>query len=1828
MRAKIEKGLPAIFLMLFILVATHAFAQHSIEKHQTKTVSSNSNTYDIIKHEVKKGDNLSGLAYRYKTTVKDIKQSNKINREQVFLGEILKIPYNTKNAKGTEAFINYTIHRGDSLSIIAAKYKTDTKSIKIVNNLARSQINVGQKIVIPYNKKYESSDSFKTDVSKKVVSKATEKPIPVKVEEKSNKGYLKNIEEKYLSFVEKQKELLKANSNERQPLSDKDNNKVVKSAAKTSENSVSNDKNIGKTAQISDKDKNIAAIGSKSKKDSIEKESVKKDIKVSNISEDKKKSDLKANKGNTTNPYIRYKVKSGDNLSTIAENYSSSTKELRTLNNLRSNQINIGQRIKIPNKQYIKPENADSKQLIASSSKENSKSTGFSSTNQKSSADKNYADLEKLIKENLIDGDKKEVNAAKTEIKKTVAKKESGTSYIGYVVKRGDSISILAEKYNTTSKEIRRLNNLKRNQLNIGQKIKIPKMPPSPYIKYRVKSGDSLSILAQNHGITTKELMEVNGLSTRQINIGQRLRIPKGVKNQDKKPEISDTVLVAKADIRKENTSKLESKTELNSVIKSKKEASEPKEIAAQKTKNADQKIAEIQKESNKNSQLDNVDKKTVSVDTRKNKKEVKKDNQHLSYVVKSGDSLSILAQNHGITTKELMEVNGLTTRQINIGQRLRIPKGVENQDKKPEISDTVLVAKTDAKSGVKKEEGPFQIDSKEELIIIGVDSKKEESKPKEIAAQKTNKADLQIAEISKDSNENSVLAKADKKAVSVDTKVKTVQSKTEPNLENKISKQGKPLDLKPVSEVKKPQDNKPELVALNTKEEKAQKVTQAAEAKSKTLDTEKNNKEVKNQYLSYKVKSGDSLSILAQNNGITTKELMELNGLNRKQINIGQRLKIPVKQQNNEIKLSDSEKVLIAKAEDIKPVDIVKEEADKIENKTELNSVIKNNEETSKPNEVAAQKTNKTDSKIAEISKDSNENSVLAKADKEAVSLDTSIKTLQSENKANQNEIETSLDKNISKPNDKPQAIQVASEEKKEVITTNNNNQEVESKNGDSEKLNAANDTIKDSNLKKDELELNLQSNEQEMAGKLVYMPEEGEKLNEDITLAQLLTIENSNIAEQENRYENFLDDQIMLVANSENNERYETFAQKSPDTPTTINRPEKVDIDEGIVDIPDEIDLRDFVRTISEITRESYILDNKLKSKKVTIVTPKGGFNKKNAIRLFEAMLLLNGFTIYKKGIINVITETRNIKQKDIEVLEGRIISDPSDRYVTQIIPLKNISAQDVANTLKPLISREGDIVVYAPLNTLIIVETKSNLQRLMTILDNVDKEKDIIFVKIYNSEASDISAMLTEIFGGASASPISTTARGDGDRAERRRSSRRSAARSSAGQSEIPGFKIITDERTNSLIIISYPDDIPKIKAAIERLDVKVAEPEHGIYVIRLKNGDAEQIVGVLNSLISGVATSARTSRGFKSTREAQAKTEGARARVTRASAISGAIAEFSLEDIRITSDVATNSIIVVGSRREFESVKRVVDELDIRRRQVFVEAAILEVSMDQLRSIGTNLSIGFTVNDDTLGFGGTNLPGVPSLLGAAVDAESTVSLVGSLSGMFLGIIGEEVDVDGSGPIPPIPSFTALFQALTSITDVNILSTPSIVTTDNEQAEIIVADVIPFPTGSTIGDSGVTVNSIDRQPIGIRLAITPRIGDGDYLSLEIEVEVSSVRPAPPDLNTQDFGLATTTRSASSSVVVKNGQTIVIGGLVQDRETISENRVPGLGNVPILGHLFKFKSKSTSKINLMILLTPRIIEDERDMKLILEDRQKRNMLLQERSFDTEGVY
>lgn len=715
-----------------------------------------------------------------------------------------------------------------------------------------------------------------------------------------------------------------------------------------------------------------------------------------------------------------------------------------------------------------------------------------------------------------------------------------------------------------------------------------------------------------------------------------------------------------------------------------------------------------------------------------------------------------------------------------------------------------------------------------------------------------------------------------------------------------------------------------------------------------------------------------------------------------------------------------------------------------------------------------------------------------------------------------------------------------------------------------------------------------------------------------------------------------------------------------------------------EDIVNLQSEMGLKDLIKTMSEITSEAFVLDDAVRDQKVTIVAPQGGFKKQNALRIFESILDLNGFTIVRKDGINKIVKKVDVKSESIPTEFGSTKTFGTGGFITQIVTLENIRADEVAEAIQGLVTREGDVVVYPSSNKLIIIDNIDNINRILEIISSLDVEKKIEFIKIEHALASEVAEKLLEIFSDEGSS---VTSRSQQSRRTTRRTSRarRTANQEQqqdavSGESDILGFKVITNERTNSLIVIANPQDMTKIKRIIDILDVETDQAESGIYVIPINSADAERIVSVLAGLIggSGVSTqgvgisgrrgvtgsdsginrgtsglsgsglSGRNRSGL-SGRSSFGNTTGTLGSgglssgssfgglgggsfvddiTSSGGGLSAVVAE--TEGLRITADPATNSIIIVGSRRDYEIIKDVIEKLDVRRKQVFVEAAILEVSLEDLQSFGTNFSFGFTVNDDTLGFGGQQLPGVPSLLGVAADSEASLNVVNSLSGLFLGVVGEEVDPDGSGPIPPIPSFTAIFQALTSVTDVNVLSTPSIMTTDNEQAEIVVADVIPFPTGSTVGQAGVTVQTIERLPVGIRLTIVPQIGEGDYLSLNLLTEVSSTRDAPQGLNTAQFGIATTTRSADSSVVVKNGQTIVIGGLVQDRESVLENKTPLLGDIPFVGNLFRFRQKQTQKLNLIILLTPRIVKNEFDMQQILEEQQKRKMLLKEKGFDT----
>ena len=675
-----------------------------------------------------------------------------------------------------------------------------------------------------------------------------------------------------------------------------------------------------------------------------------------------------------------------------------------------------------------------------------------------------------------------------------------------------------------------------------------------------------------------------------------------------------------------------------------------------------------------------------------------------------------------------------------------------------------------------------------------------------------------------------------------------------------------------------------------------------------------------------------------------------------------------------------------------------------------------------------------------------------------------------------------------------------------------------------------------------------------------------------------------------------------------------------------------EEIAEDEGMVNLRSNMTLKEMVKTISEITSEVYLLSDKIRDKNVTIITPQGGFERENAFRIFEILLDMNGYSVISANGVNKVVPKKGIKSESIPLRSNFDPGESSQKYVMKLIKLKSVKAKGVSNVLRALVSKDGFMKAHEPSNTLVVVDNEDNVNKIAEVIANLDYEKKIEFVKVHNTSSANVIFKLLEIFSPKSAKSKPSKRKDDGF---------------ISGSSELLGFKVINDERTNSIIVIADPREITLIKETIAVLDVESEHAEQDVYVIPVKNADAEQIIEVLGNLFTEGKESAVSSVSYRDQTRQSGRTgqsssrlgdsnlgsggkagglgsQGSNIQRGGSEQTGGSVVVSSSDGLKITSDPATNSIIVVGSLTQYRMVKRIVDKLDVRRRQVFVEAAILEVGLDNLHALGTNFGLGLRIEGDNLGFIGQQLPGIPSLLGVAANPAIATTSIGSLSGLFLGVVGEEVDADGSGPLPSLPSFSAVFQALNSVTDVNVLSTPSIITTDNEPAEIVVADIIPFPMGSTVGTSGVTVQTIERLPVGIRLSITPQISEGEYLNLDIVTEVSSTREAPAGLNTAQFGIATTTRSADSSVIVKNGQTLVIGGLVQDREEVLHNKTPLLGDIPLIGNLFRFKRSQNRKLNLMILLTPRIVETESDMKQLLLDYQRRKTLLHKRDLNT----
>jgi general secretion pathway protein D len=602
-------------------------------------------------------------------------------------------------------------------------------------------------------------------------------------------------------------------------------------------------------------------------------------------------------------------------------------------------------------------------------------------------------------------------------------------------------------------------------------------------------------------------------------------------------------------------------------------------------------------------------------------------------------------------------------------------------------------------------------------------------------------------------------------------------------------------------------------------------------------------------------------------------------------------------------------------------------------------------------------------------------------------------------------------------------------------------------------------------------------------------------------------------------------------------------------------------------------DVEIEDLVKTIAKLTGRNFMVDERVRGK-VTIISPTP-ITVAEAYRVFLAVLEFKNLTVVPSGKLLKIIPNQNAMRYPTELTDGRSPLQPSDAFVTRIVKLNYVDANETLNLLNNFKSTYGMIFAYAPSNMLIIGDSAAQINRMLEMIGQIDvagSELGMEFIKLQNGSAADIAKTLNDIY----AAQQQQQQQGGGGSGASRRAGRRGAGTQ---------VKIVNVDRLNSIIVIASSADIADVRELVSKLDVKAEQGGGTIHVYYLSYADAEQLASTLGGFTQGAGQR----------KQGQAAVPG------QPPASVGTV-EFE-GGIKITPDKATNALIIVSSPGDYTTLKNLIRKLDVPRRQVYVEAIIMEVSVDKVRELGLSWHALNDMGGDGVAFGGQALGGVNTLtLGS--------SSVPQVSGMFMGALAKPVDLGGGVSVFGIG---ALLRALQSDESVNILSAPNILTSDNEDAEIVVGQNVPFITGQTATTGGNVLTSIERQDVGITLKLNPQINANGYVRLKIQQESSSVQQsAPAGLNVNQQGLTTRKRSAKTTILVRDRQTAVIGGLMSDEIDESNTKIPVLGDVPILGWLFKSAKKTNRKTNLLLFLTPYIINTREDLDHYTDKREE----------------
>ena len=581
----------------------------------------------------------------------------------------------------------------------------------------------------------------------------------------------------------------------------------------------------------------------------------------------------------------------------------------------------------------------------------------------------------------------------------------------------------------------------------------------------------------------------------------------------------------------------------------------------------------------------------------------------------------------------------------------------------------------------------------------------------------------------------------------------------------------------------------------------------------------------------------------------------------------------------------------------------------------------------------------------------------------------------------------------------------------------------------------------------------------------------------------------------------------------------------------------------------------LMELTRFMQKLTGINFILDKELKGK-VSILAPTP-ITVGDAWKAYLTVLNMNGYTLVKSGAFYKIVSSRDKDKAGGKIYTGSYTPTTAN-FVMRVIPLKYIDSKEFSQAFRRFMSRSGgDVVDLGKTNTILLRDTGENINRIVRLIEFIDipgHDETLQIIKVEHSSAQEIAGLLDQILS---------------DQNQRRRGFRRRSSRNNNSSKNESISRIIADPRTNTIIAMANADGARRLRNLIKKLDSKnVASGGGQIHVYYLNHGNAETLSATLEKLVS---TSSRKRSSSRNSRNR--------------STFSGNIPEISLfnNSVKITADKDNNALVITASPTDYLTIKEVIKKLDIPRDQVYVEGMIMETKIAKDKELGTSI-VGAYGEGSARRFGFTRREG-DVLLGLLTNQ------ITSLGGVFGFQKGVKELMVGNQKIK-VGSINGLITAIVENSNTNVLATPQILALDNTEAVFEMGESVPVRK-ETVGQGGVSTFSYTPQKVGLKLKITPRINKVTrFVKLEIDQTIGDFQE-----KYQEGGAATVERAAQTTVVVRDRDTIAMGGLMRDKDTVVESKVPLLGDIPILGWLFRNKKSTVEKMNLLMFMTPRIL-------------------------------